>query len=286
MKPALETVSSSGLRSFLVRRFEEKSFGAPYHFHPEFELTFIVSGSGKRYVGANMSDFFPGDFIFLGAGLPHCWKTGNTETKEKSSSIVVHFQLNFLGNGFFEKPEMAGVLQLLHESYHGIRFTDSLQIYKKKMQELLEEQDNFKKVILLLGLLHQLSLSKKYVMLEKQRSHVTLSAVEQQRIHTVMAYIVEHFKDHVSLTAAASLASMTTPAFCKYFKRITRKTFVEAVTDYRVDYAAQQLIHTSGSVSQIGFDSGFNDLSHFHKMFKIRLKVSPLCYRNTFLQKL
>lgn len=77
MKPSLESVSSSGLNSFLVRQFEEKTFTAPYHVHPKFELTFILSGSGKRYVAATMNDFYPDDFVLLGLNLPHCWKTDN-----------------------------------------------------------------------------------------------------------------------------------------------------------------------------------------------------------------
>ncbi len=286
MKPSLESVSSSGMHSFLVRQFEEKSFRAPYHFHPELELTFILKGSGKRYVGANMSDFYPGDFVLLGSNLPHCWKTESSRTKDKSSSVVIQFQKDFLGADFFEKPEMSRVLHLLQKSDSGIQFTNNTTLYQNKMQELLQEPNSCKKVILLLDLLHQLSVSKKYILLQKQKTHTTLSATEQQRLHTVMVYIVEHFTDTISLTKAASLANMTPAAFCKYFKRITRKTFIEAVTDYRVDYASQQLIHTNHSISQISFDSGFNDLSHFHKTFKTRLQLSPLCYRNTFLQKL
>jgi len=286
MKPAFESLHSSGLHSFLVRQFEEKSFSAPYHFHPEYELTYILTGSGKRYVGANMNEFYPGDFVLLGANLPHCWKTEKIKGEEMSGSVVVQFQMDFLGTHFFEKPEMTLVLQLLEKSNNGLQFTGNTAMYKKKMLELLQEQNSFKKLILLLDLLHQLSLTKSYKLLEKQRIHTTFSAIEQQRIHVATAYIVEHFKKEVSLTTAASLANMTPQSFCKYFKKITRKTFMEVVTDYRIDYAAQQLIHTSHSVSQIGFDSGFNDLSHFHKTFKVRMQLSPLCYRNTFLRKL
>lgn len=286
MKPSLEAVASSARHSFLVRRFEEKSFRAPYHFHPELELTFILSGSGKRYVGTKMNDFSAGDFVLLGPNLPHCWKTESKKTHGKSRSIVVQFQQDFLGAGFFEKPEAGRVRQLLQRSEGGIWFTHDTAAYQTKMRELLEEQNGFKKLMLLLDLLHQLSLSKKYELLEKQKSYTGLSATEQQRLHTVMAYIVEHFKDKVLLTTASSLAHMTPPAFCRYFKRITRKTFIEAVTDYRIDYAAQQLINTSQSVAQVSFDSGFNDLSHFHKTFSTRMHCSPLRYRNAFLQKL
>ena len=285
MKASIENLSSSLLKSFLVRSFEEKSFTAPYHFHPEFELTLILSGSGKRYVGSKMHDFYPGDFILLGSNLPHCWKTENTETSEISSSIVVQFKKEFLGEDFFEKPEMATVLQLLKRCDSGIRFTGNTILYKNKMQELLQEQNSFKRMILLLDLLNLLSLSKKKELLEKQKSSSIISTGEQQRLHVVMAYIVEHFKEQISLSKAAAIANMTPPAFCKYFKRITRKTFIEAVTEYRIDYAAQQLINTAHSISQISFDSGFNDLSHFHKTFKATMKLSPLCYRNEFIEK-
>ncbi len=100
-----------------------------------------------------------------------------------------------------------------------------------------------------------------------------------------MAYIVDNFKNEISLNQAAVLINMTTHAFCKYFKKITRKTFIEAVNEYRVDFAARQLVHTDFAVSQIGFDSGFNDISNFYKTFKQKTKLSPLSYRKTFIKK-
>ena len=75
IKAAFESVRVSDQASFLIREFEEPRFLAPYHFHPEYELTWIVRGCGKRYVGAHMCDYFPDDLVLLGATLPHCWKT-------------------------------------------------------------------------------------------------------------------------------------------------------------------------------------------------------------------
>ena len=286
MKPTFESLSAFKHQSFLVRRFEEECFAAPYHYHPEYELTYILAGCGRRYIGANMSDFYPGDFVLLGSNLPHCWKTEQTDMHEKSGSIVVQFRQELLGEDFFNKPEMKAVLQMLQRSSNGLHFTGDTMEYKHKMLQLYNEKNSFKKIVLFLDLLHELSVTKSYTLLEKQQRPSTLSPSEQQRIHVVMAYIVENFKTDVSLTGAAAAVNMAPQSFCKYFKKLTRKTFMEAVTDYRVDYAAQQLIHTNQSISQIGFDSGFNDISNFHKTFKARMQMSPLSYRNTFLQKL
>src|SRR6185312_14707554 len=75
---------------------------------------------------------------------------------------------------------------------------------------------------------------------------------------------------------------MTTNAFCKYFKKITRKTFMETIIEYRLNYAIQQLVQTDRPISEIAFESGFGDVSHFYKMFKVKMNLSPLNYRKKF----
>ena len=284
MKPSFESVYAAKNISFVVRKFEEKKFSAPYHFHPEYELTLVLNGYGKRYVGAHMNDFFPGDLVLLGANLPHCWKTDDATAEGNCSSVVIQFRQDFLGDEFLSKPEMSHVTSLLQHSTHGMQFTGDTRIFQQKIMAILREKDRFKKMIALLNLLNDLSAVKDYLLLDKQNTSLRLSATGQERLNAVMAYIVDNFQVNISLAGAAAAANMSPQAFCKYFKKITRKTFIEAVTDYRLDFAVRQLVHSSKPIAQIGFDSGFNDLSNFHKTFKTRLHTSPLAYRNNFLK--
>ena len=284
MRPSFESVNTSENASFLVRSFEEKNFSAPYHFHPELELTLILKGCGKRYVGSHMHDYFPGDLVMLGAYLPHCWKTEDAAI-ENSASVVVHFGIDFLGNDFFQKPELIAVLQLLENSNYGLQFSGENKIAKGMMSSLLMEKDSLKKLLIFLNVLHELS-SCNYTVLDKQSSYAGLSYGDKERINAVMAYIVENFQEAISLKEASSIANMTSHAFCKYFKKITRKTFIEAVNDYRINYAIRQLINTDKAVSEIGFASGFNDVSNFHRTFKRRINLSPHNYRNVFMSKI
>nr|WP_262915621.1 AraC family transcriptional regulator [Niabella ginsengisoli] len=106
------------------------------------------------------------------------------------------------------------------------------------------------------------------------------------RIQKALGYIVDNFKEGISLNEAAAVANMSTTAFCKYFKRVTRKTFIETVNDYRIDFAVRELINTDNSMAQICYDSGFNDLSNFYKTFRSKMKISPLQYRVSFDKKL
>ena len=112
------------------------------------------------------------------------------------------------------------------------------------------------------------------------------TVAEQERINPVFAYLVENFRQPVSLDVAAGIANMTTNAFCKYFKKITRKTFMETIIEYRLNYAIQQLVQTDKPISEISFESGFGDVSHFYKMFKAKMNLSPLNYRKRFMRNL
>jgi AraC-like DNA-binding protein len=282
MKASFESLGSSTHASFWVRRFEEKYFSAPFHFHPEYELTLIVRGTGKRYVGAHMCDYFPEDLVLLGANLPHCWKTAPSETEESSHSIVIQFRHEFMGADLFDRPELDRVAQLLKESKCGIQFKGATQPLQEKIGRLAQEENGLKKLILLLDILHALASWPDYQLLDRQEVFPRLSNPEKERMNAIIAYIVENFQTEISLQKAASIANMTHYAFCRYFKRINRKTFMEVVIDYRIDFAMRQLIYTNKSISRIAFDCGFNDISNFHKTFKTRLHASPLHYRKQF----
>ena len=128
--------------------------------------------------------------------------------------------------------------------------------------------------------------SDEYILLDQHRVIAARSLAERERINPVLAYLVENFRKQVSLDAAASIANMTTNAFCKYFKKVTRKTFMETIIEYRLNYAIQQLVQTDKPISEIAFESGFGDVSHFYKMFKTKMNLSPLNYRKRFMRNL
>src|SRR5436309_823472 len=97
---------ASSNQSFLFRKFDSSAFDAPYHFHEEYELTYILRGDGKRYIGSHMEDFIAGDLVLLGPNLPHCWKLDHNKDQRDAGAIVIQFNAAFLGNHFFDKTEM------------------------------------------------------------------------------------------------------------------------------------------------------------------------------------
>ncbi|WP_316815679.1 AraC family transcriptional regulator [Pedobacter nyackensis] len=277
-----EIVQPASEQSFLVRAFGDEAFRAPYHFHAEFELTLILKGKGKRYIGNHMADFKAGDMVLVGPNLPHCWKLV-PEKQPDAKAIVIQFTADFIGELFFEKPENAPIKSMFQKAGNGIWFdNDSFEEVYADIKAM-QQQDNFHMLIGFLKILYRLTQSSKLALLDKEPDVARLSLVEQKRINPVLAYLVDNFRKQVSLNEAAALTNMTTNAFCKYFKKITRKTFMEMVIQYRLNYATQQLIETDKPVSDIAFNSGFTDVSHFYKVFKSKMGLSPLSYRKKFM---
>ena len=182
-----------------------------------------------------------------------------------------------MGEEFFNKPELQAIKKLFQKSGSGISFNASgvRSAVNKAMKQIAEEKSNFRMLINLLEMLQRMAVSTEYSLLDQQRSVAEQSRAEQERINPVFAYLVDNFRGHVSLDQASGIANMTPNAFCKYFKKITRKTFMETVIEYRLNYATQQLIQTDKPISDISFESGFGDVSHFYKMFKNKMHKKP-----------
>lgn len=283
-KPSFEALQRTSFNSFLLRSFKETAFSGPYHFHPEYELTLILKGKGKRFIGNHMADYISGDLVLVGPNLPHCWKTEDITLGEiNAHSIVIQFSGDFLGTHFFDKPELINIYHLLQKAVNGIQFTSETQtIVKEMMMTLAEEKSNFKQLISLLEILQILATSNYFYLLSENNKIIRHPLADQERINPVLAYLIENFRKSISLSDAAGIANMSPNAFCRYFKKITRKTFMETVIDYRINHATQQLIQTNRPISEICFDSGFTDVSHFYKIFRSKMKLSPLSYRNKF----
>ena len=92
MKAVFEQVKSDPSKVLLVRHFRIPQFDAPFHFHPEYELTLIVKGEGQRFVGKQVDDFSDGDLVFLGSHLPHCWINHQKDCHSLNLRIVLFIQ--------------------------------------------------------------------------------------------------------------------------------------------------------------------------------------------------
>lgn len=179
---------------------------------------------------------------------------------------------------------MASINQLLTASKNGLKFsTSTARETAPLLLKLKQENNAIRRIGMILDILDRLSRSSGFIFLESQNIYEHINLIEREKINVIQAFIVDNFKEEISIQDAASLINMSPFGFCKYFKKVTRRTFRETVINYRIEYAVNQLSKTDHSVTNIAFESGFNDLSNFYKTFKQKKQCSPLQYRKSFI---
>ncbi len=288
MKPILEKLTTQEPRySFVLQKDEYDNYPTPWHYHPEYELVLVVKSTGQRIIGDSMEHFKEGDLFFMGPNLPHVFNNGpeyyQGNPKLKAEAIVVHFNHDFAGDRFFDLPEMSAVKQLLTNSRWGLKI---LGRTRKKIAEGMEEmlkESSAQRLLHLLQLLEELSISEEYRMLASMGYVQMAQQEDANKMTKVYDFIMARFRDPITLNEVAHIANLTPQSFCRFFKSRTRKTFSQFLNQVRVGYACKLMSEEHLNISDICFQSGFNNLSNFNRQFRKIVNRSPLCYRKEYL---
>jgi len=277
---AFEIITPVFGNSFKLETFDEYNVNhyKSWHYHPEIELVYINGGSGKRQIGTHMSYFNDGDLILIGKNLPHCGFTDRSTGNRKET--LVQFREDFLGQGFFDIPEMEKLKALFSMAEQGLAFHGDTKSRVGLAMEGLDELYGFKRLLSILDILHELSLSTELTILNAERFAISTEVSEQNRINKVFNYVKNNFQQPIPLETVSSLSGMTEPSFCRYFKKTTSKTFTQFVNEYRLVHASKLLAEKEMAISDIAFEAGFQNVSHFTRLFKTFTGMSPSAYRH------
>ena len=90
---------------------------------------------------------------------------------------------------------------------------------------------------------------------------------ERQRLARVSRLVMQHYARRIPLAEAAAAANLSEAAFCRFFTRMTARTFTAFVNQYRV-HGAQRLLLADGSVTEAAFACGFEDVACFTRVFR------------------
>lgn len=279
MRLLLEKLPLSENTSFVARTHRTPHFEVPWHQHIEYELILFTEGAGMSFVGNHVGEFEVGDIYFLGANLPHTFqKSGDLVT----SAVVVQFREDFWGPGFLQMPECRQISKFLQAAAQGFKIQGALRKDLEPMIRQLEQAKGFDRVLLLGQCLHLLSETKDHQTLSTQELK-PLQLREQERIDRIFQHTMEHYREPITLEAIAAVAGMSIPAFCAYFKKRTKKTYIDFVNEMRIGYACTLLADTEQSILQVSFDSGFNSVAHFNKQFLKIKGITPSKFRKAFV---
>ena len=282
MKLQYKSFNESNFSSVYAKRKKAPYFGVNWHFHDEFELMYIIKGEGVRVVGDRMDYFNKEELVFLGSGVPHVFKNDKNASQNEVDYIVVKFNRIIGGQDLFKIPELAPINRFLKRAGKGLIFSDTTVMKLKKQLIKLAKSKNEDRIILLLKVLKILSAQEDYNELSTDTFLLKNTSAGEDRTKKVINYISENYNKNISLEDLASISYMTTNSFCRYFKNRTGKTAFQFIREFRINKACQMLINGEKNISQICFDTGFNSLSSFNRVFKSLKLISATEYKSKY----
>ncbi|MFW6277556.1 MAG: AraC family transcriptional regulator [Prolixibacteraceae bacterium] len=287
-KPLLEKVNLSNIYSFNVEHITLPYFVSKWHYHHEHEIILMIRGKGTGFIGNGLTSFSPGTMAMIGAHTPHVWLCYQNYYQNNpdlmAEAIVIKFRGSFLGNTLIELPGAVRIKALFEKAKHGILFEGSeFDLIKEKLKNM-PKLDDFDRILLLLEALNLFSKTTNSSIVSATLPGGLQNEKEFSKTDKILKFITSNFNRKITIEEVAEVANLSPTSFCRYFKSKTLKPFTLFVNEIRVEYAAKLLIETNRSVSEICYESGFNQLSNFYKQFADFKQMTPKQYRMKYWQ--
>lgn len=271
-------------KSIIIQEDHLPFFYDHLHRHHEIQITWIQKGEGTLLVGESMHHFQPGDVFVIGANQPHIFKSEasyfDKKNKKRSQSITIFFNEKASLEPLFLLPEMKLIRKWLEHFPAGCKLPPASQPAIIKMIQSVTGSKGSLQIARFIELLQALATHKGLVALSTLSQPLQFNESEGARLNTIYQYTLENFSEPISLKEVAAKAHLTVPAFCRYFKKRTRKTYVGFLNEIRISEACKLLQQEPESMVSIAFATGFSHISSFNRTFKQVMGLSPREFRS------
>ncbi|WP_212003456.1 AraC family transcriptional regulator [Chitinophaga sp. HK235] len=258
------------------------------HRHKEAQLTLIIKGEGTLIAGSYTQPFKAGDVYVIGANQPHMFK-GDARyfenLKEKNiHAIHIFFDHENTLKGMLALPELESVRKFLQQTRSSLQLPPAFEERTAAEILRLSKLTGAERLFAFMSLLTWFSRQvKDWKSLSTGFSRHAYSESEGLRMNDIYQYTLEHYAENISLARIAAVAHLTTYAFCKYFKKHTRKTYLEFLNEVRINAACKKIINGDAeSIASVAYATGYNNPITFNRVFRKVTGMSPSAYARQY----
>lgn len=291
MKPIFLVKENTSISdAFSVNYIDIPSSSKQYHYHEGYELLYSNENSGVRCVGDSIERFSQNDLVLIGRKIPHFWHSDEKhltgDPNFKTRAIMVQFGEDFFSSTALGFQEFGDLKNLLNNATRGIQIRGiEAKVIGEKMV-LLTRLNGWRRLLLLIEILSLMYEATNYRLLSSTSFSEDHKNGNEEKISKIFNLMVANYNHDLTLEEVAESANMCISAFCRFFKKNTTKTFSQLLNEIRIGFACKSLIYTENSISEIAFNSGYNNVPYFNRQFKRLKEVTPNEYRQKHLKML
>lgn len=288
MKPiyALLPDFASAQKPFVFREIVRSQFSTDFHFHPECQLVYVVSGAGTRIIGGSIEQFEAGDLTFIGPNVPHVWYShaAQPETASEARSLALYINPEIVLHHLKPFTDTQSLTDFFRQSARGLCLTGETREQLVQLLMAMPNQSDLPLITSFLQVLEVLKTGSEIRWLNPESLLISYAGNSQSRVSRLMHFIQDHFRQPITLEETAAVAGLQLHSFCRFFKSLTQRTFSEFLNEIRIGFACQLLQQSDLSITQIAYESGNGNVSYFNRSFKKNRGLTPKEYRRILNQ--
>ncbi len=288
MQPKLEKIFPNLSSSIAVKREVVPYMDYPWHYHPEFEIIYVEKSYGIRLMGNHVGNFSDGDLMFISPNLPHVWKNDDDFYKNNKELFVdvyvIQFREDSLRDGFFDLPEFAQIKKVFILGQQGLLIKGKECKEIVKLIKKVYYSSGVERLILFLKTLETIANISEYELLSSLGFTNSIKTTDTERINKVMDFLMNNYTREIKLEEIARLVNLNKSSFCRYFRSRTHKTCSQFLNEIRIAHACKLLINKDMTISEICYETGYNNISHFNRQFKLISGLTARDYAKNYLK--
>lgn len=287
MKYILKEITPLGKNDlFIANYWPDNQMDFPLHFHEDYELNLTLNVRGKRILGNLVEDFTEKDLVITTPNVLHCYKRDDAFLNTRCEVVVIQFPKELPSWDIFDTDQLRDIRNMLCQPAPGLKFSEETAEAVRERLLRLPTVEGFEGVQLFLDILHELACA--------DRTQVELIGVQSsdssfphsRRINRIVQFVEKNYNRKISLEDVGELVGMSASSVSRFFKKRTRHNFWDYLNGFRIDRAAQMMIETEHTISEISYACGFNNISNFNRVFRERIGTTPSDYRNKFKESI
>lgn len=253
------------------------------HFHNEYEIFYLIDGERQFFFDNRAYKVQAGSLILVDENAIHMTKASSDEdmghdriilyiNKQKMQELDHLFPTINLVKFF---KEQYGVFHLTPEQQ-----AQFLNLYHTLKREFDNKDRHSTAMISMTVMMYFIEFIRKNAA-HKLIDVPSNASSKHKTIYAISEYISQHYTEPLTLESLANDFFLSKFYLCRSFKEVTGYGINEYLHIHRIKRAKQLLEETSLSVSQIALQLGYDSLTHFERIFKTHMTISPLKYRKT-----
>ena len=267
--------------SYMDHYFDGQSF-YPWHWHKEFEITYVTQGSVTVSVNEKQYVLSSGNGIFISSQALHSFSLHGREKAIMPNIVFLPVLLYGTGESVFWEKYMKHLL--LDNAFMNVFLTREIAWQAKLLDYAQEAFDCLTKEEYGYEFRVRSLLSEIALLLLENRKNMDASLEKRNRtdinrLRTMLLYIQTHYTEPVSVQQIAGSAFISSRECIRCFKKIVGITPIQYVIEMRIQKAKQLLLETELPMLEVGISCGFEDQSYFTKVFRQKTGITPFQYR-------